>query len=62
VEYVELALCRMYHCTPSALYEQDYQKVMTHLALQNAETEVKNLRAKANAAKAKARRNRKFKK
>ncbi len=50
-EYVELYLCRdVYHCTPSALAEQDYQVVMAHMACIAAENMVRDARESRHAA------------
>jgi hypothetical protein len=42
-EYVEMTLCRdLYHCTPTQLDEQDWQRVQAHLTAHRAEMRVRN--------------------
>lgn len=43
-EYVQLRLCRdVYHCTPSALDEEDWATVQTHLRLLDVEARAKEM-------------------
>lgn len=34
-EWLELQLCQMYHCTPSQLDKEDFDRLMAHMYLQN---------------------------
>lgn len=34
-DYAEMYLCKMYHCRPSELDEEDYHKLQRHLAIQS---------------------------
>lgn len=54
-EYIELTLCRdIYHCTPTELDEQEWERVMAHLDMYNIEMENKNMREQVAADKQKA--------
>ena len=36
-EYQELMLCRLYNCLPSELDEEDFERIVTHIACWNQE-------------------------
>lgn len=41
-EYTEMRLCRdVYHCLPSELDQEDWGRVRIHIAMMNAEAEVR---------------------
>lgn len=47
-EYTEMVLCRdIYHCVPSQLDREDYERIMRHLDMYNTEQDVKHKRQKA---------------
>ena len=47
-EYTDMRLCRdVYHCTPSELDEQDYERVLFHIVCMNEEAVVEEVRANA---------------
>ncbi len=50
-EYTDLVLCRLYHCTPAELDEQDNERVMIHLALYNAEQKIAEARRKTQTSR-----------
>lgn len=65
MEYLSKKMCKMYHCTPSQLDNEDWERVLTHWEMEQAELYVENERKRAQAerdrvrsAKARARANR----
>lgn len=47
-EYVILALCRLYHCPPSALKKEDPHLMLDHLTCVKWENEVQRTEASRN--------------
>ena len=42
-EYTEMRLCRdVYHCLPSELDEESWERIATHLAIMDAEAEAQS--------------------
>lgn len=55
-EYVDLILCRdIFHCTPSELDEQDYDRVMLMLGLASAEAEIEKRKSNKQTASTRGR-------
>jgi hypothetical protein len=55
-EYTEMRLCRdVYHCLPSDLDEQDYDRILYHIVCMNEEETVNQVRSDAQYGKSRTR-------